>query len=399
MSAVRFLAAVALASAWPAHSIDWDGFVSRADSLDPVLRASKELARASDDPDLASSAWPDMRLSVDAEEFVHSREGLRATELTATLSQAIPLGDPGAARRRILEAERSLATLQARRARQGRLSELARQWVDAGRSCALEAWSSKSVLVADSLAAFVERRRSAGLAERPDEAALVRSEAALALSGLAKATRERRDALALLMPSIASDSSCPERPILGSPDPRASSVDWQRTLAGREAEQRRALATSEVDLARADGRGELEVAGGVRMHPADPAGALVAGISLPIGRANRNRLERARADRQRLVLESELRQAHARWEAEQARRNRAIASLRMAREDRLAKLIPAALEAERLARRGWEKGLHPLSAVLAARRNLLELEHADIEETWSLAILELEQALEREGTN
>lgn len=312
--------ALALPVAASAEPISIEEAVSRAIAASPAIRAQEAGVRSARAGRSQADVSPNPVLSVEAENITGTGayDVYRQAETTVTYSQTIERGGKRDARIAFAERDIGVAEASARLVRLDLAEAVQRAFVD--------------VQIAEEVAWLADRRFQTERAMQSEALRRVRgykdplfvetrAEARVAQARLAlDEARSRRDAARARLASFwggnPEDVEVPRG--IEKPD------DHQHQLAKADS----ALASAAVERAQAAvvveqtrGVQDYTVSGGVRHFRETGDVALVAGISIPLGRFDRNRgnIERAQAERQRIELQAE---------AARLERLRQLASLR-----------------------------------------------------------------------
>ncbi|MDZ7750948.1 MAG: TolC family protein [Gammaproteobacteria bacterium] len=383
-----------------------------------TLRQAMALALAHH-PDLQAFAWevreagaralqaglgPNPELEAEFENFAGGGDlaGTRSLETTLSLAQTFPLGGDIERRRALADLRSQQAGWDYEAARLEVLTEVTRRYVELLAAQRRVALSGDALTLAERVRDATEKRIAAGdappiaaaraavpmatarldlrRAERQQEAARRR----LALTWAARAVTFQgvEGALERLLPPPA-----PERLVaLVSENPQVAR--WAVEISARRAE---------AALAQAEAIPDVTVRAGYRYDRAGDAGALVAGISLPLAIIDR---------RQGDVLAARLGEA-----AAADRRRNAERRVEVALSDAYMRLaagydeasaihdeaLPPATEAFELTRRAFEQGDVALIDLLDAERTLVELHSAYLDALTShhLAVADIEGLIGR----
>lgn len=316
------LAAAALhwsAPAW-AEPITLDEAVRRAVAASPLQAAGEAGVRSAEAGRTQAAVRPNPTLNVEAEDITGTGafDGFRQSETTVSYAQTIERGGKRAARIAFAERDIAVAEQSARVARLDLAQAVQRAFLDA--QIAEEVvWLAESRLATEQAMRTEALRRVKGY--KDPLFVETRADARISEATLAAAeARTRRDAARARLASFwGGDGASLEVP-RGIEKPE----DRPETLAAADD----ALATAAVDRARAavvveQSRGvqDYTVSGGLRHFRETGDVALIAGVSIPLGRFDRNQgnIARAQATRQQTELQAE---------AARLERLRTLASLR-----------------------------------------------------------------------
>ena len=288
-----------------AETVTLDEAVARASEAAPIIRADEAAVAAARAGRLQAGVRPNPSVTVEAENFVGSGpyDVFRQAEITATYSQPIERG--GKRDARVALAERDVGVAQAS-ARVTRL-ELA----------ALVERAFFDVLIADEMVKIAEYRLSVERGMEREALRRVRgykdplfvetragARVAQGRIGVDQAYARQRTARAALAGFWGSNGEALDvkgELMRGGATPQLSVADQQL------AEARVARASAAVTVEQARRVQDYTVSGGTRFLRGTNDVALVAGVTIPIGRFDRNQgnIERAQAERLRLELTAE----------------------------------------------------------------------------------------------
>jgi cobalt-zinc-cadmium efflux system outer membrane protein len=315
-------------------------------------QAAADAARAQIDQ---AGVRPNPTLAIEAENYAGTGgfSVLEQPEVTVTYEQRIERGGKRAARLGYASRGLDLAQAQAQQVRLELAQQVQRAFID--------------VQIADQMVWIAERRLETEKELQTEALRRVRGyrdplfvetqvaarviDAELALEQARARVRAARDLLASFWGG--------EGATLEVPDGIAKAPAVQPGLAAADAEVREAAiarASAEVVLEQSRARQDYTIGGGVRYMRDTNDVALVAGISIPLGRFDRNQgnIERAQAERRRLEAEAE---------ADRLARLRRLAALRSEadaaaeRADGLMhKVYPQAVKTLEQVREGYNRG-------------------------------------------
>lgn len=325
-------------------------------------------------------------LGLEFENFAGSGDvsGSEALETTLTLSQLIELG--GKRTRRIALAESETEVVRADHAirRLDVLAEVTRRFVRLVADQEQLALQRRSTDLNEQFFNAVSVRVRAA---RSPIAEQTRAQIALARARLESARAERtlessRRALAAMWGAPKPDfekarADLEQRPALADFDSLAERLAANPLIARYLSEQR--LRESELQLARAERRSDLTVAGGIRRFEQGGDHAFVMSFSAPLTLFNRNegsiREAQARLDKLALERESALIDAN----AELFGLYQDLEQARVVAQALRSELIPSAREALAQTEYGYDRGRFSYLEVAEAQRELVEFERARIE--------------------
>ena len=364
-----------------AEPISLDEAVERALATSPELRARDAGVSAARAERMQAGFKPNPILSAEAENFVGTGDYsvFEQSELTFSYQQRIERGGKLGARVAVAERGIELAEARARVTRLELAQEVQRAFID--------------VQIAEQLVWIAERRLE--LEQEMQQEALrrvrgykdplfveTRADARVTAARLAveEATARRDGTRTYLASFWGGDAAAIEVPE-GIERPDLVSTE----LAAADAALRQAAierASAEVMLEQTRAVQDYTVSGGARFLRETNDVALVAGVSIPLGRFDRNQgnIERARAERQRLEFEAE---------AERLARLRRLASLRadaeaarMRAEGIMEDVYPKATKALEQVREGYNRGGFRFSDIEDAADAIIE-----VQQQWAEAII------------
>lgn len=364
-----------------AQPITVEQAVERAVAAAPELRAGEAGVSAARAEQVQAGLMPNPVLDIEAENVAGTGRYsvLEQPELTVTYEQPIERGGKRAARLAYAARGIELAEAQARLARLELAQSVQRAFID--------------VQIADQLVWIAERRLSLEKAMQAEALRRVRgykdplfvetrAEARVTQAELAVEEAKARQAAArgLLASFWGGDPAAIEVPDgiekpgvlagdLAAADAAVSEAAIQRASAGVVLEQSRAVQ-------------DYTVRGGARFLRETNDVALVAGVSIPLGRfdGNQGNIERARAERQRLEFEAE---------AARLARLRRLASLRaeadgarLRAEGLMDDVYPKAVRTLEQVREGYNRGGFRFSDVQDAADAII-----DVQQQWAEAMV------------
>lgn len=370
--------ALALPITASAEPVSLDEAVRRAIAASPAIQAQEAGVRSARAGRSQADVRPNPVLSVDAENIAGTgRYGVyRQAETTVTYAQTIERGGKRDARIAYAERDIGVAEASARLVRLDLAEAVQRTFIDL--QIAEEViWLAQRRLETERAMQTEALRRVRGY--KDPLFVETRAEARVAQARLAlDEARSRRDAARARLASFwggkAEDIEVP--PGIEKPDER------HRQLAAADS----ALATAAVERAQAAvvveqtrGVQDYTVNGGVRHLRETGDVALVAGISIPLGRFDRNRgnIERAQADRERIELQAE---------ASRLDRLRQLASLgaeadaaRMRADRIMQDVYPKAVRTLQQVREGYNRGGFRFSDVQDAADAIIDVQSQWVE--------------------
>ena len=289
-----------------AETVSLNQAVAKALEAAPLLRAEQAAIAAARAGKAQADVRPDPSIAVEAENFVGTGpySVLRRAEVTATYNQPIERGGKRAARVALAEREIGVASASAEVTRLELAAAVQRTFLDILIAQQIEAIAKQQLSIEQGLQSealrrvrgykdplFVETRAAARVARA--RIALAQSQARL---------RNARDVLASFWGGDGVDLAVDGELSLGG-DQATELAEADQAL--EEARVARASAAVMVEQTRKTQ--DYTVNGGTRFIKGTNDIALVAGITIPLGRFDRNQgnIERARAERLRLELTAE----------------------------------------------------------------------------------------------
>jgi cobalt-zinc-cadmium efflux system outer membrane protein len=354
-----------------------DDAIARAIEADPSVRAAQAGVDAARGTRRQAGALANPELGVEVENFNGRGDlrGLQGAESTFSISQPLELF--GQRRAHISVADRQLHGAELDRALAGLdlVRDVQTAYYEALAANERVAIETERLATAEDLNRSIARRVAAA---RDPLMAGARAEAGLAEAriALSRATANAETARAKLASYFGVDDGFT---LVNADFALPSTEDHEHEAPGDENPQLARLANAR-DAARATAGLERSLGyqnptlsfGYRRFEDRNGDGALVAGVSIPLGIFDRNRgnVERARADERRAEFELEAgRRSIAR---EFAALERAIATDAAAARDTDASVIPEAERALALARDGYNRGAFSYLDVLEAQRALTD---------------------------
>lgn len=349
--------------------------IARAVDADPGLRAANAGVEAARGGLRQARARPNPTLDAEVENFNGPGDlrGFDGAETTFSLSQEVELGGRRSARMRLADRELHGAELDHVLRGLDLVRDVQSAYYDALAAEELVAIARERLATADALNSSVARRVAAArdplMAGARAEAGLAEARIALTRAQAEAATARAR--LASYMGGdegftlIAADFALPrasdhEHGPVGDGSPDIARLAAERDRSGAAVSVERSLAWQNPTLS----------LGYRRFEDRDGDGALVAGVSIPLGVFDRNQgaVARARAEQRR--AEFELDAARRTLAREYAALERAIASDAQAVEATEEEVIPQAERALALAQDGYNRGAFSYLDVLEAQRAL-----------------------------
>lgn len=370
----------------PAHAqqmLTLTDAIAAAIEADPGLRASAAGIDAARGGLRQARTRPNPVLGLEVDNFNGSGElrGMEGAETTFTLSQELELGGQRSARIRAANMELRGAELDHLLRGLDLVRDVQGAFYEALAAQALVDIARERLETAEALSASVARRVNAA---RDPLMAGARADAAL---GEARIALARAEAAAIgARQNLANITGLPEGFNLRGEDfSLPAAEDHNHALAAEAPDMARALA--ERDRAAANFRLERSLSyanpdltiGYRRFEDRNDEGALVAGVSVPLGVFNRNRgaVARARAEAQQAEFEAEARRrALAREYAALQRAVEAeVNAVRRIEED----VLPQSERALALARNGYDRGAFSYLDVLDAQRALSDARQSRVD--------------------
>jgi cobalt-zinc-cadmium efflux system outer membrane protein len=302
-----------------AETVSLNQAVAKALDAAPLLRADEAAIAAARAGKAQADVRPNPSVTVEAENFVGTGpySVLRRAEVTATYSQPIERGGKRAARVALAERDISVASASADVTRLELAASVQRSFLDILIAQQIEAIAEQQLSIEQGLQSealrrvrgykdplFVETRAAARVAQ-----------ARIALEQSRAKLRNARNALASFWGGNGDDLAVDGELMLGG-NQKTGLAEADQALE----EARVARASAAVTVEQTRKTQDYTINGGTRFIKGTNDVALVAGISIPLGRFDRNQgnIERAQAERLRLELTAE---------ANRLKRLRALASL------------------------------------------------------------------------
>ena len=289
-----------------AESVSLNQAVAKALDAAPLLRAEDAAIAAARAGKIQADVRPNPSVTVEAENFVGTGpySVLRRAEVTATYNQPIERGGKRAARVALAEREIGVASASAEVTRLELAAAVQRSFLDILIAQQIEAIAKQQLSIEEGLQSealrrvrgykdplFVETRAAARVAQA--QIAVEQSQAQL---------RNARNALASFWGGNGDDLAVVGELVLGG-NQKVELAEADQALE----EARVARASAAVIVEQTRKIQDYTVNGGTRFIKGTNDIALVAGITIPLGRFDRNQgnIERARAERLRLELTAE----------------------------------------------------------------------------------------------
>jgi len=289
-----------------AESVSLNQAVAKALEAAPLLRAEEAAIAAARAGKVQADVGPNPSVTVEAENFVGTGpySVLRRAEVTATYNQSIERGGKRAARVALAEREIGVASASAEVTRLELAAAVQRTFLDILIAQQIEAIAKQQLSIEEGLQSealrrvrgykdplFVETRAAARVAQA--QIAVEQSQAQL---------RNARNALASFWGGNGDDLDVVGELVLGG-NQKVELAEADQALE----EARVARASAAVIVEQTRKTQDYTVNGGTRFIKGTNDIALVAGITIPLGRFDRNQgnIERARAERLRLELTAE----------------------------------------------------------------------------------------------
>ncbi|MEH6758882.1 MAG: TolC family protein [Parasphingorhabdus sp.] len=289
-----------------AETVSLDQAVAKALETAPLLRAEEAAIAAARAGKVQADVRPNPSVTVEAENFVGTGpySVLRRAEVTATYNQPIERGGKRAARVALAERDIGVAMASANVTQLELAAAVQRSFLNILIAQQIEAIAKQQLSIEQGLQSealrrvrgykdplFVETRAAARVAQA--QIALEQSQAKL---------RNARNVLASFWGGDGDDLDVVGELVLGG-NQKTELAEADRALE----EARVARASAAVNVEQTRKTQDYTVNGGTRFIKGTNDIALVAGITIPIGRFDRNQgnIERARAERLRLELTAE----------------------------------------------------------------------------------------------
>jgi cobalt-zinc-cadmium efflux system outer membrane protein len=349
--------------------------IARAVDVDPGLRAANAGVEAARGSLRQARVRPNPTLDAEVENFNGPGDlrGFDGAETTFSLSQEVELGGRRSARMRLADRELHGAELDHVLRGLDLVRDVQSAYYDALAAEELVAIARERMATAEALNSSVARRVAAArdplMAGARAEAGL--AEARIALTRAQAEAATARSRLASFIGGdegftlIAADFALPrasdhEHGPLGDQSPDIARLSAERDRFGAAVSVERSLAWQNPTLS----------LGYRRFEDRDGDGALVAGLSVPLGVFDRNQGSVARARAEQRRAEFEIDAARRTLAREYAALERAIASDARAVEATEEEVIPQAERALALAQDGYNRGAFSYLDVLEAQRAL-----------------------------
>jgi cobalt-zinc-cadmium efflux system outer membrane protein len=380
--AAPFIATTAIAQEH--HALTLDAAIERAIEADPGIRAAAAGVDAARGGVQQARVRPNPELSAEAENFGGRGDlrGFSGAETTFSLSQQIEVGGQRRARIRLADRELHGAELDSVLRGLDLIRDVQTAFYDALAAQELVRIAQERVATAEALNASVARRVAAArdplMAGARAEAGLAEARIALSRAQAEAATARARLSSFLGGESgfslIPADFALPrtrdhEHAPLSDTTPDIARLAAQRDLSGAAVNVERSLAWQNPSLS----------FGYRRFEERNGEGALVAGVSIPLGLFDRNQgsVARARAEQRRAELELEA--SRRTIGREYGALERAIATDAAAVQSTEDTVIPQAERALSLAQDGYNRGAFSYLDVLEAQRALSDARQARVE--------------------
>ena len=367
MSIISRAALIAVAFSIPqaaafAETLTLDQAIARAVDAAPSLRASEASVAAARAGRVQANARPNPFIEVEAENIAGTGNYsvLEQPEITASYNHVLERGGKRAARVALADRDIAVAEAQSSLARLDLAAQVQRAYLDvlvadeaadiaANRLVIERGLQSEAVrrvrAAKDPL--FVETRAAARVAEAKlavDQAGLRSASARAVLASYWGGTGEAIEAKG--------DTLTIAKVIDGSTASAVRLAEADQTLA--DAEIARASAATEVERRRASQ--DYTISGGARYLRGTNDVAVVAGVTIPLARFDRNRgnIERAQAERQRLEFTAEAARLQRLRQLASLRRDAQSAQARAAGIER--EIIPRSTKALAQVQEGYARG-------------------------------------------
>ena len=343
----------------------------------PTFQASSWEVRAADARRLQEGLRPNPELDMEVEELSGDNRGLKESETSVVLSQAILLGGKRAKRTRVAELERDVAGWEYEIQRLNVLTEVAKAFVSALGTQRKVELAKETVRIAEEASGAASDRVSAGAAS-PVEQTRAQVALATARNGLLRAEQELRAAKIRLAATWG--ATAPQVPDLEGeldvdlPLPDLDSLirrlaqNPELMRAGVALMQRRAA----LDLAKSRRIPDLTVSAGYQRIEGDDANTFTGGVSLPLPIFDRNQggIREARANLRKSQWEQEAAKTQVR--AALATAHSALAAAVRQREVFKNEILPGAQATFEAVREGYRQGTFDYLDFLTAQQNLAE---------------------------
>lgn len=379
-----FVAPAALAQEQAAAPLTLSEAIGRAVASDPALRAADAGVDAARGGLRQARVRPNPELSAEVENFNGQGElrGLDGAETTFSLSQEVELGGRRSARIRL--ADRELHGAELERVVRGLdlIRDVQIAYYDALAAAELVRIAEERLETAQALNASVARRVAAA---RDPLMAGARSEAGLAEARIAltRAQAEAATARATLASLVGGETGFSLTPadfaaLPAEDHEHAEPTDAAPDLARLAAARDRANASIRVERSLAWQNPTLSL--GYRQFATDDnEGALVAGVSIPLGVFDRNQgsIARARAEQRRAEFDLEAGRRTLMREVAALQRSLVADAIAVAATEQ--EVIPQAERALNLAQEGYNRGAFSYLDVIEAQRALSDARQARVD--------------------
>ncbi len=383
---IQLLSTAFAADAEPTGELSLSLAIDTALQRNPALAVSSYELKMADARVVSAGRRPSPEISLELENFAGSgsTRGTTALESTLALSQVIELGSKREHRIEIAAMNRELSGIE-RSARQlDVLADVTRRFIDVVLAQHTAALTERAVTLSEHTLAAITTRVAAARSPQAEQSrasisvARARIEQQEAIGKLQAARR----ALAALWGSRSPSFASAAADLFTLPEAQpfdALSVRLQRNPDFLRFATEARLRVAEARLAQAQSKPDLSVSAGIRRFEATGDSAVVAGISIPLSFANRDRgavreaelhLDQVRAQSQATFLQAETTLFGLYQEMASAR----IRAMTLRDE-----ALPRAEAALTQTQYGYERGRFSYLELASAQQELLALQSASLE--------------------
>jgi len=368
--------------------------VARVLQQHPQVRAFESRRQAAYGARRQAALKPPLELALGMENMAGSGDmrGLNSAETTLSLSSVFELGGKRGARTALADVRSDQMQLEIAAQTLDLVGAATEQFITTLAAQARLTLAQEAVLLDQSTFASLQQRARAGAASDAD---VHRAQAALARTrlGLQQQTAELQIARVRLA-ALWGEPGNPPGILSGDLFALAKADDFaQLYVRAKSSPSQQALTQEErlqqlnAQLARANGRTDLQWTLGLR-HLADTDdNALVAGVSVPLFSQSRGRGERLQAEARLGEVQAQRQQAevelHAKLFETYTRREQAVTAALLLHDQ----LIPELEQAFALSRQAFERGRYGYPELLAVQRELLEARSESIDSATTALIL------------
>jgi outer membrane protein, heavy metal efflux system len=359
-----------------AEPVSLDQAIAKAISATPLVKANEAAVEAAEAGKRQAGVRPNSTLSAEAENFIGtgSIDVFRQAEVTVTYSQQIERGDKRAARVALANSDLKLAAARSQTSRLDIAAQVQRAYIEAQIAAAIVSIAAFRLKTERELQ--TESLRRVGGYKDP---LFVETKAAARVAQAQIGLEEAKTRYTNALDKIAAFWGAPGTDLeISSGFSEAGRAPEKLTLADEavsEAAIERARTAVVVEQSKA--KQDYTVSGGLRYLRTTDDVAAVAGISIPIGRFDKNtgNIERAQAERRQVEFLAE---------AARLERLRRLASLRadaaaaLTRADKImAEVYPRTVRTLEQVREGYNRGGFRFSDIEDAANAIVE-----VQESW-----------------